>query len=95
MSLAEGIETAAQYSLLQNLGCDSGQGYLMSKPLPKDDLEKTLYQKRTGFLLQKPFRNKPPTIHRTKRACICFECSSKSRNPTSPLGLTSNAHYTK
>ncbi|MEP7039528.1 MAG: EAL domain-containing protein [Acidobacteriota bacterium] len=45
MSLAEGIETAAQYSLLQNLGCDSGQGYLMSKPLPKDDLEKTLYQK--------------------------------------------------
>ena len=43
--IAEGIETVSQYSLLQNLGCDYGQGYLMSKPLPKDDLEKTLYQK--------------------------------------------------
>ncbi|MGI8639324.1 MAG: putative bifunctional diguanylate cyclase/phosphodiesterase [Pyrinomonadaceae bacterium] len=43
--IAEGIETEAQLTLLQNLGCDYGQGYLMSKPLPKDVLEKLLYQK--------------------------------------------------
>ncbi|MGB1952268.1 MAG: putative bifunctional diguanylate cyclase/phosphodiesterase [Marinobacter sp.] len=31
---AEGIETEAQHALLQSLGCDYGQGYFLSKPLP-------------------------------------------------------------
>jgi len=44
--IAEGIETEAQLALLQNLGCHYGQGYLMSKPLPKDEMEKLLYLKR-------------------------------------------------
>ncbi len=44
--IAEGIETENQLLLLQNLGCDYGQGYLMSKPLPKDEIEKLLYKKR-------------------------------------------------
>ena len=44
--IAEGIETENQLSLLQNLGCDYGQGYLMSKPLPADVMEKLLYQKQ-------------------------------------------------
>ncbi|MDQ6788958.1 MAG: EAL domain-containing protein [Acidobacteriota bacterium] len=45
--IAEGIETENQLLLLQNLGCDYGQGYLMSKPMPKDEMEKMLYKKRT------------------------------------------------
>jgi EAL domain-containing protein (putative c-di-GMP-specific phosphodiesterase class I) len=45
-TFAEGIETASQLAVLQNLGCDYGQGYLMSKPLPKDEVEKSLYRKR-------------------------------------------------
>lgn len=44
--IAEGIETENQLILLQNLGCDYGQGYLMSKPLPVDDMERMLYKKR-------------------------------------------------
>jgi diguanylate cyclase (GGDEF)-like protein len=44
--IAEGIETEAQLSLLQFLGCDYGQGYLMAKPQPKDAAEKLLYEKR-------------------------------------------------
>jgi diguanylate cyclase (GGDEF)-like protein len=43
--IAEGIETESQLALLRNLGCDYGQGYLMSKPLPKDVMEDLLYQK--------------------------------------------------
>jgi EAL domain-containing protein (putative c-di-GMP-specific phosphodiesterase class I) len=43
--IAEGIETENQLALLQNLGCDYGQGYLMSKPLPADVMDKLLYQK--------------------------------------------------
>ena len=51
--IAEGIETENQLSLLQNLGCDYGQGFLMSKPLPKDVMEKMLYKKRnwTPFVI--------------------------------------------
>jgi diguanylate cyclase (GGDEF)-like protein len=47
--IAEGIETEAQLRLLRNLGCDFGQGYLMSKPLPKDEMEKMLYKKTLWF----------------------------------------------
>ncbi|MEA3644209.1 MAG: EAL domain-containing protein, partial [Lamprobacter sp.] len=32
--VAEGIETQAQLEILQALGCDWGQGYLWSKPVP-------------------------------------------------------------
>jgi diguanylate cyclase (GGDEF)-like protein len=31
---AEGIETETQHAMLRQLGCDVGQGYLFSKPLP-------------------------------------------------------------
>jgi diguanylate cyclase (GGDEF)-like protein len=44
--IAEGIETESQLNILKNLGCDYGQGYLMSKPLPKDVMEEMLYQKQ-------------------------------------------------
>lgn len=44
--IAEGIETESQLLLLQNLGCDYGQGYLMSKPLQKNQMEKMLDKKR-------------------------------------------------
>ncbi|MEP6947019.1 MAG: bifunctional diguanylate cyclase/phosphodiesterase [Acidobacteriota bacterium] len=42
--IAEGIETDVQLSLLQNLGCDYGQGYLLARPQTADALEKMLYQ---------------------------------------------------
>ncbi len=37
--LAEGIETQGQREFLVEEGCDRGQGYLFSKPLPASDLE--------------------------------------------------------
>lgn len=42
--IAEGIETDVQLSLLQNLGCDYGQGYLLARPQTAENLEKMLYQ---------------------------------------------------
>lgn len=36
--IAEGIETEQQLSLLVGLECDFGQGYLFSKPLPKENI---------------------------------------------------------
>ena len=35
-TVAEGIETAAQFSVLQRLRCDKGQGYLFAKPMTHD-----------------------------------------------------------
>jgi len=35
---AEGIETDEQFSAIAKLGCDYGQGYLLSVPLPADEI---------------------------------------------------------
>jgi diguanylate cyclase (GGDEF)-like protein len=43
--IAEGIETESQLSLLQFLGCDYGQGYLLAKPQVQEDATRMLYQK--------------------------------------------------
>jgi diguanylate cyclase (GGDEF)-like protein/PAS domain S-box-containing protein len=40
--IAEGIETAQQRNLLLAAGCDSGQGYFFSKPLPPQEFENLL-----------------------------------------------------
>jgi diguanylate cyclase (GGDEF)-like protein len=45
--VAEGIETEAQLALLQDLGCDYGQGYLLARPMNVEKLEKDLYSGRT------------------------------------------------
>jgi EAL domain-containing protein (putative c-di-GMP-specific phosphodiesterase class I) len=36
--VAEGIETDADLALVRRLGCDRGQGYLLSPPMTRDDL---------------------------------------------------------
>jgi len=40
--VAEGVETESQRDLLTSLGCDQGQGYLYSKPLPAEQLTSLL-----------------------------------------------------
>ena len=37
-TVAEGIETPAQAAVVRELGCDKGQGYLFSRPLPAGEL---------------------------------------------------------
>jgi diguanylate cyclase (GGDEF)-like protein len=51
--VAEGIETEAQRQMLKDLGCQLGQGYLFSRPMPADDLQ--------------PFLPMPPTAQRPVR----------------------------
>ena len=40
--VAEGIEEKEQFELLKHLGCQYGQGYYMSRPLPAIEIEKLL-----------------------------------------------------
>jgi diguanylate cyclase (GGDEF)-like protein/PAS domain S-box-containing protein len=39
MVTAEGIETPEQLAFLRDAGCDAGQGYLISKPMPAEQFE--------------------------------------------------------
>jgi diguanylate cyclase (GGDEF)-like protein len=45
--LAEGIETVDQFQFLLKNGCDEGQGYLMSRPVPNHDFLQ-LFAKKTS-----------------------------------------------
>jgi len=37
-SVAEGVEDQADWDLIEKLGCDVAQGYLIAKPMPAKDL---------------------------------------------------------
>ncbi|SOC34730.1 bifunctional diguanylate cyclase/phosphodiesterase [Ureibacillus acetophenoni] len=41
-TVAEGVETEEQARILNELGCDTGQGYLFSKPLPVEEFDDKL-----------------------------------------------------
>jgi EAL domain-containing protein (putative c-di-GMP-specific phosphodiesterase class I) len=43
--VAEGIETSVQMKLLQDLHCEIGQGYFISRPIPESDLCSLLPEK--------------------------------------------------
>lgn len=47
--IAEGIETEAQLEALRKLGCDSVQGFLLSRPLEISAVDSLLGQKPVGF----------------------------------------------
>jgi diguanylate cyclase (GGDEF)-like protein/PAS domain S-box-containing protein len=46
--VAEGVETAGQLAYLRSAGCDLGQGYLFSEPLPAEAFERLLAGWRPG-----------------------------------------------
>ena len=47
--IAEGVETKAQKRLLQDIGCERGQGYLFAKPLPHDQFHDLLLESGVWF----------------------------------------------
>ncbi len=43
--VCEGVETMEQAQILKEAGCESGQGYLISKPIPIEEFEELVYGK--------------------------------------------------
>lgn len=60
--VAEGIESIHQFHQLRILGCEYGQGYLFSKPLPVADIERLLVDNRRwqSILPANPMPQRPP-----------------------------------
>jgi len=48
-TIAEGIETPHQLAKLQALGCEGGQGYFFSKPIPAEEAENWLRSPLSGY----------------------------------------------
>ena len=48
-TVGEGVETEAQLELLAGLGCDAAQGYLISRPLPGDEISAFLVRERDAL----------------------------------------------
>jgi diguanylate cyclase (GGDEF)-like protein/PAS domain S-box-containing protein len=59
--IAEGIETESQRTLLQEMGCEFGQGYLMSRPLGAE---------QAGRLLEHAMLAAPPTAGLTTMSAL-------------------------
>ncbi|MDR3416786.1 MAG: PAS domain S-box protein [Nevskia sp.] len=55
ITIAEGIETEQQRALLTKMGCDYGQGFLFSRPVPAKEFE-DLLERSTPFQDQMPCR---------------------------------------
>jgi len=57
--VAEGVETSVAYDQLKRFGCDQGQGYFMSRPVPAAELEHWLSARRDAGLADAT-RRPPP-----------------------------------
>jgi len=53
--IAEGVETEEQYEALKAIGCDIVQGYYFSKPIPPDEFEKFLLERKELLAEYPPF----------------------------------------
>jgi diguanylate cyclase (GGDEF)-like protein len=42
--IAEGIETESQMDMLDQLGCEGGQGYKLAKPMPEEDILRLMHE---------------------------------------------------
>lgn len=67
----EGVETDDQVTILQSLGCDYAQGFLISRPLPAARLEKLMARggPRTGPL-ENGARRKHPAFLLVLTSCL-------------------------
>lgn len=57
---AEGIETAEQFSVLRSLGCQTGQGYWLCRPVPPTEID-TLLATRYCWLTE-PSEERPSAV---------------------------------
>lgn len=65
---AEGVERQTQLDVLRELGCDTVQGYLISRPLPSDQLDTVLEARQSATARPNPRPSTPSHATFTERA---------------------------
>jgi diguanylate cyclase (GGDEF)-like protein len=66
-TVAEGVESTEAYELLKEMGCAEAQGYLLSRPLPPDQLQRW-FERQTVRPLVRPAGVVP--LHRERRVAV-------------------------
>ena len=61
--VAEGVETAETFAALASLGCDTIQGYWVSRPLPRQELQQFLIRTQGRFLRERADQGAPIFTH--------------------------------
>ena len=74
--IAEGIETVKHLKLLKGLGCEYGQGYLFSRPLPKHEAEALLVEKTNWKVLLPTNSDHPETQYQIPEKTFDFQLIS-------------------
>ena len=64
---AEGIETQTHFNLLRQSGCDEGQGNLISKPLPFQDINRLLENPKQNYDPRLPLEFASITLNKLSR----------------------------
>lgn len=64
--IAEGIETLEHMNFLKQIGCDTGQGYLFSKPLPFSELKMYIENTEKNKLDQSNSSDNSPSLYLIK-----------------------------
>ena len=60
--VAEGVEDADGWQMLQSLGCDDAQGFFMSRPLAADALEKWMRDNDGAFACPETVATRTGTV---------------------------------
>ena len=85
--IAEGIETAAQYELLRELGCDVGQGYHLARPLTVEAVDRLLLQGPTTANGQLLLGTPAPAVVPAPALAV----ATRARQPALPVAAVAKA----
>ena len=82
--VVEGVETQEQLEFLRAEGCDSGQGYLIGKPMPAHEVSKWMSE----FVARRPLRKVSPTMGSPASCLMPRLIRSFSTSTSRTLALT-------